>query len=222
MHVRSPKPTGNRTSAVFHTVWITTAALVLFDVTSDKSTIKSFFAPRSISEIVVNQFESMRAFGNKPHDAVQAAPSPAHGYFGLDDSPAEVEPADKPTEAIDLRGQWTGAVDALNVGTLWRTGDCDYEIRSLDFQLRSSGPDVYGNGSYSLRSNKCPEGELVTHHRSVTGKISHPFLKLNVKNSESGQTEIVYYGTVRPEGIVGQVRSGYGELLAEHVTLVRR
>ncbi len=220
---RPPKPKGVRTSVIFHTVWITTAALVLFDVSSEHSTLRSFFAPLSAPETVSDRVEIAKVFGGTPGNPTVEPSESAHTYFsfgGEADPATESSSAKKPT--VNLVGQWTGAVEAGAVGTLWTSGGCDYEIRSLDFQLRNSGEDVYGYGAYTLLADECPDAELVTRYASATGKVTAQYLKLNIRNNGSTKTDLIYYGTMKPEGIVGHVRTHFGELLTEHVTLVRR
>ncbi len=220
---RPPKPNGVRTSVIFHTVWVTTAALVLFDVSSERSTLRSFIAPLSAPETVVDRVETAKVFGGTPGNAAVEPSRSAHTYFNFaGESDRTVENSPEPAPMINLVGQWTGAVEAGAVGSLWTSGACDYEIRSLDFQLRNSGEDVYGYGAYTLLAEKCPEAELVTRYASTTGKVTAQYLKLNIRNNGSANTDLVYYGTMKPEGIVGHIRTGYGELLTEHVTLVRR
>ncbi len=208
------------TSAVFHTVWITTAGLVLFDVNNEGSTIKAFFTPTQVNDAVIEQVEDARVL-NRSVD--KSAPSD-HVYFGEEieaDETNDVAAAPPANSTLQIEGQWSAAVEEDDVYNVRSVNDCSYEIRSLDFKLKNQGDNVFGHGSYTMVSDACPGAERVTEYASVTGSMNKPYLKLNIKNNNSQKVDLVYYGTVRPEGIAGQVRSGFGELLAEHVTLVR-
>lgn len=218
---RKPRSTG--TSALFHTVWITTAGLVLFDVNNEGSTIKAFFTPKQVNEAVIEQVQGARIF-NKP--AAKAAAPSDHVYFGEEEAQGvaqnEAVTAPPANSRLQIEGLWTAAVEADDVYDVRSVDNCSYEIRSLDFELKSDGEHVRGHGSYTMVSEDCPGDERLTEYASVTGTMNKPYIKLNIKNNNSQKVDLVYYGTVRPEGIVGQVRSGFGELLAEHVTLVQR
>lgn len=65
------------------------------------------------------------------------------------------------------------------------------------------------------------DGEVTTCD-AVTGTVTSEYVKLTILDGQSGKAKFSYLGTVRPEGILGQIRSTDGELLLEHVALTRQ
>ncbi len=216
MKKRTPASRGTR--VIFHAVWVTTVGLIAADVArSDSSLIRDWI--QSIQNgtdmfAYVDATQNYGGFADEPSD---------HQHFGVDmePSPAPSYDATAASPRIALAGNWTGAAKKDYVRGTLKVDDCDYELRTLNMQIRESRGRVTGEGTYTLYSSTCQtSAPLRTEEAVVTGSYKAPYLKMTIKNKESGVTDMVYYGTARSDGIFGQVRSGFSALLAEHVLLV--
>ena len=150
----------------------------------------------------------------------------AHSHFSLSDFtiPADDPSAEQFREPVPppfgIEGAWTTNMMADSTAGYLRRNDCAYSLTGLNLTLRESDGGISGSGDYSLTARECPGGvTAVSAYVVVTGVFTPPYVKLSMLAKEGGQPLFVFYGTTRPEGILGQVRTTDGQLLAEHVSL---
>lgn len=124
----------------------------------------------------------------------------------------------EPTGAV--HGVWKATMGPENVVADLFHGGCPYAITGINVSLRSSDARVFGFGSLALSTLNCPTGiSDVLAYATITGTTDLPYVKLVFRDSQSTREKFRFFGTVRPEGILGQIRSPDGRLLAEHVAL---
>jgi hypothetical protein len=149
----------------------------------------------------------------------------AHSHFSLvepeelqDHTSTEVPNA--VMSPASLTGAWITNMLADSAAGYLTKGNCAYELTGLNLSLRESEGHIVGFGDYSLLAKECPNGvTAVSAYVAATGDLNPPYLKLTMFEGEEGPPLFVFYGTARPEGILGQIRTTDGRLLAEHVSL---
>ncbi len=149
----------------------------------------------------------------------------AHSHFSLGEpeEPQNGTPNELPGTVMSpasLTGAWITNMLADSAAGYLTKGSCEYELTGLNLSLRESDGDIVGFGDYSLLSADCPNGvTAVSAYVAAKGDLNRPYLKLTMFEDEEGPPLFVFYGTARPEGILGQIRTTDGRLLAEHVSL---
>ncbi len=155
---------------------------------------------------------------------------PGHERFTLDQfairdrGPDDERPArsDEKRRAR-IEGAWSWTTTPSNVVDDFYWKDCPYAIGPMNVTLRESDGRVFGFGDFRLSTANCPDGEndLIVY-ASVTGTLIGQYLKFTVRDGRNGAPHFTFFGTVRPEGVLGQARSTNNELLLENVVLQRR
>ncbi len=145
-----------------------------------------------------------------------------HAFYSMDafTTPETEAGIEGHVPAVSIEGAWEALlVDDSVAGHVIRE-DCQYALSSLNLTLRQIDGQILGYGDYSLSSDRCPRGLTARSAYAVaTGFLDAPYVKLTIRESREGPALFVFYGTVSPEGILGQVRTTDGQLLLEHVTL---
>lgn len=131
--------------------------------------------------------------------------------------PKEVSP-EKPTAA----GSWAGAVEDQEAHAGWSVEGSRYHLRLVELKLHESDDRFFGFGSYVRRANDRGVQFDVTDYVAAKGVKDGDRVKIELKNTETDKVDLVYYGTLRSGRMFGHVRDGYAQLVAGHVTLVRR
>jgi hypothetical protein len=150
----------------------------------------------------------------------------AHSHFSLSELtvPAEDAADSSPSQPLPrpfgIEGAWTTNMMAQNEAGLLTRNNCTYSLTGLNLTLKESAGEIRGSGDYNLRAHECTSGvTAVSAYVVATGFFNPPYVKLSMLENEGGDPLFVFYGTTRPEGILGQVRTTDGRLVAEHVSL---
>ncbi len=151
----------------------------------------------------------------------------AHSHFSIsevtvpaEDPSTESSGPESASPPFGIAGAWASNMMADSVAGHLTRNNCDFTLTSLNLSLRESNGEVRGAGDYSLKAQACVTGvTAVSAYVVVTGVFNPPYVKLSMFEKEDGKPVFVFYGTTRPEGILGQVRTPDGRLLAEHVSL---
>ena len=210
-------------AVIVNAIWIPTCILLVSDIRgrNPDSIIGGWMRAHEVQDTGVSRLDSFVGMSG-----VRGEDGKVHLHFGLpatSEGKSKAEPPNAASVPPSVEGIWAGAVMDEDIRSEWIVDGCRYRIRSLELKIRERGGKLFGHGSFLRRTNECGGGQLdVTDYVTAAGSLKDGLVQLKLKNADTGKVEVVYHGTLRPEGLHGHVRDGYSQLLADHVSLVHR
>lgn len=226
MHLSDPNhphARKRRTARILSGVVIATGVgLVLASTVGDWYQVMNQTKDATTDPALIRQYHSVDT------PATEEEPSD-HVAFTLDElmSPGGKAREDngeaEPFVAVNLDGEWASTASESSAVSDLDWNSCAYSIGDFTLSLKESDGRIFGVGIHSMSSTSCASTEdEITSYDAVTGTLTSEYVKLTILDGQSGKAKFAYLGTVRPEGILGQIRSTDGELLLEHVALTRQ